>query len=83
MYEWNLLDCCGGSDHGQTTGNAYGAVICDGKPQCLHAVRSQIRLNATCIKIHASGGVLSELDNPHHQQVSSYIKNKHKIIIFG
>lgn len=45
-------------------------VLCDGVPECLKAVRSQLRLGARLIKICASGGVMSELDNPIHQQFS-------------
>ncbi len=42
--------------------------ICDGVPECLKAVRKQLRLNAKMIKICASGGVMSEVDHPIHQQ---------------
>ncbi len=49
----------------------WGAkVLCDGVPECLKAARSQLRLGAKLIKICASGGVLSELDHPIHQQFS-------------
>jgi imidazolonepropionase-like amidohydrolase len=44
--------------------------ICDGVPSCLKAVRKQLRKNATVIKICASGGVMSEIDHPIHQQFS-------------
>jgi imidazolonepropionase-like amidohydrolase len=44
--------------------------LCDGVPECLKAVRSQLRLNAKVIKICASGGVMSEVDHPIHQQFS-------------
>ncbi|MGO9342034.1 MAG: metal-dependent hydrolase family protein [Acidimicrobiales bacterium] len=44
--------------------------LCDGVPECLKAVRSQLRLGAKVIKICASGGVMSELDHPVHQQFS-------------
>ncbi len=44
--------------------------LCDGVPQCLTAVRKQLRRNAKVIKICASGGVLSEVDHPIHQQFS-------------
>lgn len=43
---------------------------CDGVPECLQAVRKILRLGAPVIKICASGGVLSDLDNPIHQQFS-------------
>lgn len=45
--------------------------LCDGVPECLKAVRTQLRLGAKVIKICASGGVLSELDHPIHQQFSN------------
>jgi imidazolonepropionase-like amidohydrolase len=44
--------------------------LCDGVPECLKAVRSQLRVGAKVIKICASGGVMSELDHPVHQQFS-------------
>jgi imidazolonepropionase-like amidohydrolase len=43
---------------------------CDGVPECLLAVRSQLRAGARVIKICATGGVLSERDHPDHQQFS-------------
>jgi imidazolonepropionase-like amidohydrolase len=44
--------------------------LCDGVPECLKAVRMQLRLGAKVIKVCASGGVMSELDHPIHQQFS-------------
>ncbi|WP_353815256.1 metal-dependent hydrolase family protein [Agromyces sp. SYSU T00266] len=44
--------------------------LCDGVAECLKAVRLQLRRNAKVIKVHASGGVLSEVDDPIHQQFS-------------
>ena len=44
--------------------------LCDGVPECLRAVRKQLRMGARVIKICASGGVLSEIDDPIHQQFS-------------
>jgi imidazolonepropionase-like amidohydrolase len=44
--------------------------LCDGVAECLKAVRAQLRVGARVIKICASGGVLSELDHPVHQQFS-------------
>ena len=44
--------------------------LCDGIPSCLNQVRRQLRLGARLIKICASGGVLSEVDHPIHQQFS-------------
>jgi imidazolonepropionase-like amidohydrolase len=43
---------------------------CDGVPECLKAVRTQLRLGARLIKVCTSGGVTSELDHPLHQQFS-------------
>jgi imidazolonepropionase-like amidohydrolase len=42
--------------------------IADGEAECVRAVREQLRRNAKVIKIYASGGVLSEVDHPIHQQ---------------
>ncbi|MDQ2811567.1 MAG: amidohydrolase family protein [Actinomycetota bacterium] len=42
--------------------------LADGPDECAKAVREQLRRNARIIKICASGGVLSEVDDPIHQQ---------------
>jgi imidazolonepropionase-like amidohydrolase len=42
--------------------------LADGIDGCLVATRTQFRLGAAFIKVCASGGVLSQLDNPIHQQ---------------
>ncbi|WP_278262540.1 amidohydrolase family protein [Nocardia sp. AG03] len=42
--------------------------IADGVDECLKAVRLQLRAGAKIIKVCTSGGVLSELDSPVHQQ---------------
>ncbi|MCB1247153.1 MAG: amidohydrolase family protein, partial [Acidimicrobiia bacterium] len=44
--------------------------ICDGPDECREAVRRMLRLGAKVIKVHASGGVLSELDDPYLPQFS-------------
>jgi imidazolonepropionase-like amidohydrolase len=44
--------------------------LCDGVPECIKAVRLQLRKGATVIKVCASGGVMSKLDDPQHQQFS-------------
>jgi len=44
--------------------------LCDGVPECIKAVRKNLRMNAKVIKICASGGVMSEVDHPIHQQFS-------------
>lgn len=41
---------------------------CDGVAECLRAVRLQLRAGARLIKICASGGVMSQVDHPIHQQ---------------
>jgi imidazolonepropionase-like amidohydrolase len=43
---------------------------CDGVPECLRAVRRLLRLGAPVIKVCASGGVISDRDDPIHQQFS-------------
>lgn len=42
--------------------------LCDGPAECARAAREQLRANAKVIKVFASGGVLSEVDHPIHQQ---------------
>jgi imidazolonepropionase-like amidohydrolase len=42
--------------------------LCDGPDECAKAAREQLRLGAKVIKVCASGGVLSEIDDPIHQQ---------------
>ncbi|MFI5561126.1 metal-dependent hydrolase family protein [Amycolatopsis japonica] len=42
--------------------------LADGPAECARAAREQLRNNARLIKVFASGGVLSEVDHPHHQQ---------------
>ena len=45
--------------------------LCDGEDECLKAVRLQIRRGAKVIKVCASGGVTSILDDPQNQQFSN------------
>jgi imidazolonepropionase-like amidohydrolase len=45
--------------------------LADGVDDCARAVREQLRLNARLIKVCASGGVLSEVDHPIHQQFTA------------
>ncbi len=54
----------------QLTCNSGFSVLCDGVPEVLKAVRLNLRINAKLIKICASGGVMSEIDHPMHQQFS-------------
>jgi imidazolonepropionase-like amidohydrolase len=42
--------------------------LADGVSECMRAVREQLRRGAAVIKVCASGGVLSEVDDPVHQQ---------------
>jgi imidazolonepropionase-like amidohydrolase len=47
----------------------YGELrLADGSAECMRAVREQLRQNARVIKVCASGGVMSEIDDPIHQQ---------------
>ncbi|MHA2170412.1 MAG: metal-dependent hydrolase family protein [Candidatus Kariarchaeaceae archaeon] len=53
--------------------NKGGSPLCalaDGVSECLQQVRKQIRAGAELIKFCASGGVMSEIDHPIHQQFS-------------
>jgi imidazolonepropionase-like amidohydrolase len=45
--------------------------LADGPDECTRAVREQLRRNAKLIKVCASGGVLSEVDHPVHQQFTA------------
>ena len=45
-------------------------ILADGVPEVTKAVRTNLRRNAKVIKICASGGVMSEVDHPIHQQFS-------------
>ncbi|MFG1610331.1 amidohydrolase family protein [Actinoplanes sp. NPDC049265] len=42
--------------------------LADGEAECARAVREQLRRNAKVIKVYASGGVLSVVDDPLHQE---------------
>jgi imidazolonepropionase-like amidohydrolase len=42
--------------------------LADGPAECAKAAREQLRNNAKVIKVCASGGVMSEVDHPIHQQ---------------
>ncbi len=76
----SMLSMTGG--HGDAHGMDLGAArlsrsnnwgednIVDGPDQCRTGVRRMLRLGAKVIKIHASGGVMSELDDPHLPQFS-------------
>ena len=45
-------------------------LLCDGVPEVMKAVRMNLRKNAKVIKVCSSGGVMSEVDHPMHQQFS-------------
>ncbi len=45
--------------------------LADGPDECAKAAREQLRRNAKVIKVCASGGVLSEVDDPIHQQFTN------------
>jgi imidazolonepropionase-like amidohydrolase len=47
------------------------ARLADGPDECAKAVREQLRRDAKVIKVCASGGVLSEVDDPIHQQFTA------------
>jgi imidazolonepropionase-like amidohydrolase len=47
------------------------SILCDGVPEVTKAVRINLRDNAKLIKVCASGGVMSEIDHPMHQQFSN------------
>ncbi len=53
------------NDFNRTDGAAR---LADGTADCMRAVREQLRSGARVIKVCASGGVLSEIDSPIHQQ---------------
>ena len=53
------------ADFGQHDGTFR---LADGMSECMRAVREQLRRGAAVIKVCASGGVLSEVDHPIHQQ---------------
>ena len=61
-----------GDEHGMDLDFARASVarqwgednICDGPDECRAGVRRMLRLGAKVIKVHASGGVMSELDDP-------------------
>jgi imidazolonepropionase-like amidohydrolase len=45
-------------------------VLADGVDECRRAVRQQIRRGASCIKVVATGGIMSRTDNPRYRQYS-------------
>ncbi|HEX2155019.1 MAG TPA: amidohydrolase family protein [Acidimicrobiia bacterium] len=67
-----------GDFHGLTPAEADAVVerlwgapsLADGPDDCRRVVRRQLRLGARVIKVCASGGVMSQIDHPIHQQFS-------------
>lgn len=62
-----------GDAHGTRLDDLLNAdfCLCDVVDECMKAVRLQLRKGASVIKVCASGGVTSELDNPIDQQFSN------------
>lgn len=54
----------------ESSANGLPVGICDGVDECIKAVRLQLRRGARVIKICATGGVMSLLDDPQHRQFS-------------
>ena len=53
-------------------GHYFGDLrLADGEAECMRAAREQLRNNAKVIKVCASGGVMSEVDDPIHQQFTA------------
>ncbi|KAJ5690417.1 hypothetical protein N7462_004809 [Penicillium macrosclerotiorum] len=59
-------ECCGG-----THSNNHLGRLCNGVPECMAAVREEIRCGADFIKIMGSGGVASPTDKLEHLQFTS------------
>ncbi|KAI2789698.1 hypothetical protein POX_d05195 [Penicillium oxalicum] len=60
------IQCCGGIHHGNSLGR-----LCNGVPDCMAAVREEIRCGADFIKIMGSGGVASPTDKLEHLQFTA------------
>lgn len=58
--------CCGGTHSNNNLGR-----LCNGVPECMAAVREEIRRGADFIKIMGSGGVASPTDKLEHLQFTS------------
>lgn len=59
-------ECCGGTHNNNHLGR-----MCNGVPECMAAVREEIRCGADFIKIMGSGGVASPTDKLEHLQFTS------------
>ncbi|KAJ5893639.1 hypothetical protein N7495_005330 [Penicillium taxi] len=59
-------ECCGG-----THDNNHLGRLCNGVPECMAAVREEIRCGADFIKIMGSGGVASPTDRLEHLQFTN------------
>ncbi|KAJ5488843.1 hypothetical protein N7539_003733 [Penicillium diatomitis] len=60
------IQCCGGTHNNNSLGR-----LCNGVPECMAAVREEIRCGADFIKIMGSGGVASPTDKLEHLQFTS------------
>lgn len=60
------IQCCGGTHKNNHLGR-----LCNGVPECMAAVREEIRCGADFIKIMGSGGVASPTDKLEHLQFTS------------
>ncbi|OAP63181.1 hypothetical protein AYL99_02408 [Fonsecaea erecta] len=70
---WGFVTSLFGVRDTQANGLAAGTgpmIIADGVDECRRAVRLLVRRGAKCIKVFASGGVLSIADDPLRQQFS-------------
>jgi imidazolonepropionase-like amidohydrolase len=71
------IQVCGGGGVSQDFHLAYAWArarairLADGPDECARVTREQLRQNAKVIKVCASGGVLSEVDDPIHQQFTA------------
>ena len=60
------------ADANALTERHWGApALADGPDDCRRVVRRQLRLGAKVIKVCASGGVMSQVDHPIHQQFTA------------
>ncbi|KAH8889043.1 amidohydrolase 1, partial [Thozetella sp. PMI_491] len=70
MFPADFMYARFGVDHSNYWAGCGMMVVADGVDECRRAVRQQIRRGAKCIKIVASGGVLSRTDDPQYRQYS-------------
>ena len=58
----------GGAPGSETAAGGSISTLADGVPACRQTVRERLRAGVDCVKIMATGGVLSERDRPEHSQ---------------